>query len=148
MSTHIAQEAGFARFVCPFAYRLACGNGVAGTVSHECDHQTPSVNGIPTNGDKGMVAKTEGRSDNGDVGSGDKLLHLLQKWDIQNTVLTVTRIDGGFVMAELLGVRRCVSRHTHVLSMVLQCCDVSDSAGVLEDGPQAVVTPESAITIL
>ncbi|CAN0026333.1 unnamed protein product, partial [Laminaria digitata] len=48
----------------------------------------------------------EGYCDNGDVGSGEKLLYLLQKWDIRDRVLVVTRINGGFVRAELLGVRR------------------------------------------
>ncbi|CAN0075784.1 unnamed protein product, partial [Sphacelaria rigidula] len=48
----------------------------------------------------------EGSCDNGDVGSGEKLLYLLQKWNIWNTVLAVTRIDGGFVQAEILGIRR------------------------------------------
>lgn len=48
----------------------------------------------------------EGGFDNGDVGSGDKLLYLLQKWDIQDAVLAVTRIDGGFAMAEIMGIRR------------------------------------------
>lgn len=49
----------------------------------------------------------EGFCDNGDVGSGEKLLYLLQKLDIRNRVLVVTRIDQGFVAAELLGIRRC-----------------------------------------
>lgn len=58
-------------------------------------------------GESGRGEKTEGRFDNGDVGSGDKLLYLLQKWDIRNSVLAVTRIDGGFAQAEILGIRRC-----------------------------------------
>lgn len=49
----------------------------------------------------------EGYRDNGDVGSGEKLLHLLQKWDVRHRVLMVTRIDGGFMKAELMGIRRC-----------------------------------------
>lgn len=56
----------------------------------------------------GWDQKTEHAYDNGDVGSGDKLLYLLQKWDIRNAVLAVTRIDGGFAQAEILGIRRCV----------------------------------------
>ncbi|CAM9398651.1 unnamed protein product, partial [Hapterophycus canaliculatus] len=48
----------------------------------------------------------EGYCDNGDVGSGEKLLHLLQKWDVRHRVLMVTRIDGGFMRADLMGIRR------------------------------------------
>ena len=35
----------------------------------------------------------EHSSDDGDFGVGDKLLHLLQKWDVLNIFLVVTRID-------------------------------------------------------
>ena len=33
----------------------------------------------------------EGYEDSNELGAGDKLLHLLNKWDIQNVVLIVTR---------------------------------------------------------
>ena len=37
----------------------------------------------------------EGCGDGGDAGAGDKLLHLLRRWDIQNVVLCVTCWDDG-----------------------------------------------------
>ena len=37
----------------------------------------------------------EDSDDVGETGTGDKLLHLLQRWDIQNAVLIVTRHDTG-----------------------------------------------------
>ena len=54
----------------------------------------------------------EGSDDAGDVGAGEKLLHLLQRWDVKNVVLVVTRHDsdslhgGGFLASEKLGVQR------------------------------------------
>lgn len=107
MFTQTAREAGLSGFVCPFAFRL-------GSV----DSKTPESSNRDQVGEEGGTAReargsinddNEGYYDNGDVGAGEKLLCLLQKWDVRRRVLVVTRIDGGFVMAELLGVRRCGS---------------------------------------
>ena len=66
----------------------------------------------------------EGSDDAGDVGAGEKLLHLLQRWDVKNVVLVVTRHDsdslhgGGFLASEKLGVQRyriMLSKAKHVL---------------------------------
>ena len=68
----------------PYAYRLAGG-----------------APGAPPEGAR------EGRDDGGDVGVGDKLLHLLTQWDVENVVLVVTRDDSkSIVGGEALGVRR------------------------------------------
>lgn len=54
----------------------------------------------------------EGFDDFGDLGAGRKLLGLLQRWDVRNVVLSVTRHDdrglpgGAFLAAERLGVQR------------------------------------------
>ena len=37
----------------------------------------------------------EGSEDHGESGAGDKLLHLLRRWGIQNIVLVLTRFDAG-----------------------------------------------------
>lgn len=99
VSATTEQEAGFSDFVGPFAYRLAC-------VGHGAQRSPRNLG----NGNRGPEEDNsdgqEGYCDNGDVGSGEKLLHLLQKWDVRNRMLMVTRIDGGFMMAELMGVRR------------------------------------------
>eukprot|EP00903_Cladosiphon_okamuranus_P010460 g9896.t1 len=97
MTSH---DAGFSDFVGPFAYRLACvGQGA---------QRSPRNLGDRSRGpeDDSSNESEEGFCDNGDVGSGEKLLHLLQKWDVRHRMLMVTRIDGGFMMAELMGVRR------------------------------------------
>lgn len=104
MSAQAKHDAGFAGFVCPFAYRLAC---VERQNSRGDDDSSQAAMSYSYNG---MGAETtnkeEGFCDNGDVGSGEKLLYLLQKWDVRHRVLVVTRIDGGFMRAELLGIRR------------------------------------------
>jgi len=52
-------------------------------------------------------ASQEGCSDGGDSGVGDKLLHLLQEWDVENVVLVVCRDDSkSLVGGDSLGVRR------------------------------------------
>lgn len=108
VSAQTAREAGLSGFVCPFAFRLGC-----------VDNKTPdSSNGDRVDEEGGAAREArgsindddEGYCDNGDVGAGEKLLCLLQKWDVRRRVLVVTRIDGGFVLAELLGVRRCGSQ--------------------------------------
>lgn len=97
-------EAGFSDFVGPFAYRLACVRKGA--------RRSPRNLGDRNRGPEDDKSDSEeGYCDNGDVGSGEKLLHLLQKWDVRNRVLMVTRIDGGFMMAELMGVRRYSWEH-------------------------------------
>lgn len=98
VSATTEHEAGFSDFVGPFAYRLACvGHGAQRSPRNLDDRDR---------GPEDDSDSEEGYCDNGDVGSGEKLLHLLQKWDVRHRVLMVTRIDGGFVMAELMGVRR------------------------------------------
>lgn len=95
-------DAGFSDFVGPFAYRLACvghGNGAQRSPRNLGDRSCGPEDDNSSDSDEGFC-------DNGDVGSGEKLLHLLQKWDVRHRVLMVTRIDGGFIMAELMGVRR------------------------------------------
>lgn len=114
VSATTEHEAGFSHFVGPFAYRLARG------VGHGQQRPPPPPRNLNLGGrsrgpeddnnnhnsDDDDDDSEEGFRDNGDVGSGEKLLHLLQKWDVRNRVLMVTRIDGGFMMAELMGVRR------------------------------------------
>lgn len=95
VSAQIQCEAAFSEFVCPFAYRLACLRGPDPRVGND---RSPAV--APD------TEEEEGFCDNGDIGSGEKLLYLLQKWDVRHRVLVVTRINGGFMMAELLGIRR------------------------------------------
>jgi len=98
VSTSAAREAALSEFVGPFAYRLLCvGQGLQQSPRNIGDH-----NQAPRDDSNSQ----EGFCDNGDVGSGEKLLALLQKWDVRQRVLMVTRIDGGFMMAELLGARR------------------------------------------
>lgn len=98
VSTTTEREAASAEFVGPFAYRLQCvGQGRQQSARNMGDHNRASDDDSNSQ---------EGFCDNGDVGSGEKLLALLQKWDVRQRVLIVTRIDGGFMMAELLGVRR------------------------------------------
>lgn len=51
--------------------------------------------------------RKEGASDDGDTGIGDKLLHLLQRWDVENVILAVSRDDSAsMVGGNFLGVRR------------------------------------------
>ena len=107
MSEQTERATAFAEYVCPFAYRLACAGG-RHSAPQQSDENPAAAEAAgataaavpPENDDK------ESYCDNGDVGSGEKLLYLLQKWDIRDRVLVVTRINGGFVKAELLGVRR------------------------------------------
>lgn len=99
VSAMIEQEAGFSEFVGPFAYRLE--------VAEPWALRSPRNLGDRNNrGPEDDNDSEEGYCDNGDVGSGEKLLHLLRKWDVRHRVLMVTRINGGFMMAELMGVRR------------------------------------------
>lgn len=98
VSTTTEQAAALSEFVGPFAYRLRC---VA-----EGARQSPRDIGDHNRVPEDDFNSQEGFCDNGDVGSGEKLLALLQKWDVRQRVLMVTRIDGGFMRAELLGVRR------------------------------------------
>lgn len=101
VSATTEHEAGFSHFVGPFAYRLACvGHG------RERSPRNLDDGSRGPEDDSSSDDSEEGFCDNGDVGSGEKLLHLLQKWDVRNRVLMVTRIDGGFMMAELMGIRR------------------------------------------
>ncbi len=98
VSTTTEREAASSEYVGPFAYRLQCvGQGLQQSPRNIGDHNRTSDDDSNSQ---------EGFCDNGDVGSGEKLLALLQKWDVRQRVLMVTRIDGGFMMAELLGVRR------------------------------------------
>lgn len=97
ISAKIAGEAGNTEYVCPFAYRLARtrDNNPADKTAGEL---------VIRDGISERIA--EDQIDNGDIGSGNKILHLLQRWDIQDAALAVTRVNGGFAMAEILGIRR------------------------------------------
>lgn len=99
MSIQIEHEAGLSEFVCPFAYRLECAGG-----QEPVGLRSRKATGPDNDGEGGC--EEGGYCDNGDVGSGEKLLYLLQKWDVRHKVLVVTRIDRGFLKAELLGIRR------------------------------------------
>ncbi|CAM9147156.1 unnamed protein product, partial [Chrysoparadoxa australica] len=69
--------------VYPFAYRVGAGQ----------DYQ-----------DQECVK--EGYSEYGDPGVGEKLLHLLQRRELQNVAVVATRLDAGFQQVQLAGVRR------------------------------------------
>ncbi|CAM9173571.1 unnamed protein product, partial [Ectocarpus sp. 12 AP-2014] len=94
----IERDAAFSDFVSPFAFRLAHVRGARTQASKNV--------GDISRAPKNNADAEEGFCDNGDVGSGEKLLHLLQKWDVRQRVLIVTRINGGFMWAELMGIRR------------------------------------------
>lgn len=98
VSAMIERDAAFSDFVSPFAFRLAHVRGARA--------QAPKNIGDSSRAPKNNADAEEGFCDNGDVGSGEKLLHLLQKWDVRQRVLIVTRINGGFMWAELMGIRR------------------------------------------
>lgn len=98
ISSRVAGEAGCAEHVCPFAYRVARARGKGEGGDPTRDEVPPGVGAASD--------VVEGAVDDGDVGTGEKLLHLLRRWDTKDTVLAVTRINGGFAMAEILGVRR------------------------------------------
>ena len=49
----------------------------------------------------------EGSDDGGDVGTGQKLLDLLRRWDVENVALCVTRDDSqSLVSSDVLGAKR------------------------------------------
>ena len=79
-------------------------------------------------GNGGIV---EGCGDGGDPGAGDKLLHLLRRWDIQNVVLCVTCWDDG--LRGRLGSRRFRLYLDSAKSVLEQCymdsMSVASSAG-------------------
>lgn len=99
MSAEIARQAGLAPFVCPFAYRFTKNAGKK--------HVTHREGGKMDMRDD-QEHELEGQVDDGDAGSGEKLLYLLQRRGVRDAVLAVTRINGGFAMAEILGIRRYV----------------------------------------
>mmetsp|Transcript_102595 Transcript_102595/g.293855 ORF Transcript_102595/g.293855 Transcript_102595/m.293855 type:complete len:214 (-) Transcript_102595:373-1014(-) len=77
----------------------------------------------------------EGHDDHGDLGAGEKLLGLLQRWDVRNVIIVVTRHDskslhgGSFLAPEKLGIQRyriVLGRAKHVLE---QCYLASVNAG-------------------
>lgn len=108
VSATTKREAASSEFVGPFAYRLACVGGSSARRQSPRkldDDDDDNLRRAPDQDDAGTSSE-EGYCDNGDVGSGEKLLYLLQKWDVRHRVLMVTRINGGFMMAELMGVRR------------------------------------------
>ena len=41
-----------------------------------------------------------------DAGTGDKLLHVLSKWDVLNVVVVITRWDDSIMNSTRLGVQR------------------------------------------
>lgn len=109
VSSQIAQEAGLSEYVCPFAFRLSCDGAHKKPLRLEEPSTEKQAHG--STGDESITdeAAQEGFCDNGDVGSGERLLYLLQNWDVKHgVVLVVSRINGGFMMAELLGLRRRV----------------------------------------
>ena len=107
VSEQTERDAGYSEFVCPFAYRIARAGGRRSAAQSDGSPAAAAATvPAPAGASPGNRNGEEGYCDNGDVGSGEKLLYLLQKWDIWDRVLVVTRINGGFVKAELLGVRR------------------------------------------
>lgn len=108
ISAEMERDVGFAGHVCPFAYRLGCVEGDESQAGRGVgsENKLPEAVGPDNGNGSAGNGREEGFCDKGDVGSGEKLLYLLQKWDVRHRVLLVTRIDGGFAMAELLGVRR------------------------------------------
>lgn len=69
-----------------------------------------------------LMGDEEGCDDHGDLGAGEKLLHLLSRWDVRNVVLVVTRHNSGkhgtFLGSEKLGIQRyriVLGRAKHVL---------------------------------
>lgn len=106
VSEQTERDAAFSEFVCPFAYRIARAGGRCSAAQSDGSPAAAATVAAPAGASPGNHNDEEGYCDNGDVGSGEKLLYLLQKWDIWDRVLVVTRINGGFVKAELLGVRR------------------------------------------
>ena len=107
VSSQIAQEAGFSEYVCPFAFRLSCNEVLKAPRRLEALPREAPVADDESTGD----VTQEGFCDNGDVGSGEKLLYLLQRRGLRHIVLVVSRINGGFMMAELLGIRRHEKKH-------------------------------------
>ena len=79
----------------PCAYRLAI-NAAAGSTSENNDKSIGGGDDYLRKGGDGEEATIlEGRSDGNDPGVGDKLLYLLQRWEVQNVVLVVTSWDDG-----------------------------------------------------
>ena len=90
----------------------------------------------------------EGSDDLGDVGAGKKMLHLLQRWDVKNVVLVVTRHDsdslhgGEFLASEKLGVQRyriVLSRAKQVLE---QCYLYNLRSNIIPTEANSVPMPE------
>ena len=65
----------------PHAYRIAMDVGAAAVAESD-----DVAEALPAR---------EGSEDHGESGAGDKLLHLLRRWGIQNVVLVLTRFDAG-----------------------------------------------------
>ena len=92
VSEQTERDTAFSEFVCPFAYRIARAGG--------CRSEAQS-DGSPTAAAAAAAASPEnggdeeGYGDNGDVGSGEKLLYLLQKWDIRDRAWWLRASTGG-----------------------------------------------------
>jgi len=72
----------------------------------------------------------EGSDDNGDVGTGQKLLDLLRRWDVENVALCVTRDDSqSLVSSDVLGAKR-FKLSLDCAKIVLEAC-YDDAAPVL-----------------
>ena len=72
----------------------------------------------------------EGSDDGGDVGTGQKLLDLLRRWDVENVALMVTRDDSqSLVSSDVLGAKR-FKLSLDCAKIVLEAC-YDDAAPVL-----------------
>ena len=72
----------------------------------------------------------EGSDDGGDVGTGQKLLDLLRRWDVENVALCVTRDDSqSLVSSDVLGAKR-FKLSLDCAKIVLEAC-YDDAAPVL-----------------
>jgi hypothetical protein len=76
----------------PCAYRLAI-NAAAGAIQGGEENGSNNNNNNNNNSEEATIL--EGRSDGNDPGVGDKLLYLLQRWEVQNVVIVVTAWDDG-----------------------------------------------------
>ena len=85
----------------------------------------------------------EGRSDGKDPGVGDKLLYLLQRWEVQNVVLVVTAWDDG--IRGRLGAARYRVYLEQAKAVLEQCYMEAIQAGeVASDSEQSMATASNA----
>ena len=126
----------------PCAYRLSSGDPMiknihvpTGPDGGTAETLTPPSTRGSFEGKNGAGGVVEGCGDGGDPGAGDKLLHLLRRWDIQNVVLCVTCWDEG--LRGRLGTRRFRLYLDCAKSVLEQCyMDSVSVASSAEDGNQ------------